>query len=192
MDIQVELNQQEADRQARALAALLVESPKTRKRIRKVIKKEIAKARYTATRDVRGSLPNDPRKSYLAVKHSVWKKALGGSLSILSRRSAVESRPIDVRRKLDQTPHQRGGNRIPRSKRTEQLMNYYGRDRGFILRFLNTGTDIRTSRYGNRGSIAPRGFFVPVATSALSVAVEHIGVMIDQELAAAFAEEQSS
>lgn len=32
---------------------------------------------------------------------------------------------------------------MTRSKRTNQVDSYYGSDRGFILRFLNAGTDTR-------------------------------------------------
>lgn len=192
MDIQVELNQQEADRQARALAALLVDSPQTRKRIRKVIQKEIIKARNLTARDVKGILENDPRSAWKGVKYAIWKKALGGSVSILARRKAGAPRAYNPPRKLDRYPHQRGGNRVPRSARTEKLMTYYGADRGFVLRFLNNGTTDRRSRLGNRGSIAASNFFMASASTTLDIAAANIGRMIDEELAAAFAHEQQS
>ena len=56
-------------------------------------------------------------------------------------------------------------------KRTRDINEYYGPDRGFILRFLEGGTDVRTATsygptgrgsaasYGARGAIAPRSFF---------------------------------
>ena len=52
-----------------------------------------------------------------------------------------------------------------------QLIEYFGPDRGFILRFFEEGTDVRTAKsYGptvavqwlhgvDSGSIAPRSFF---------------------------------
>ena len=55
--------------------------------------------------------------------------------------------------------------------RTKKINEYYGPDRGFILRFLEGGTDVRTATsygpkgkgsmasWGARGSIAPRSFF---------------------------------
>lgn len=55
--------------------------------------------------------------------------------------------------------------------RTRKINEYYGPDRGFILRFLEGGTDVRTAKsygpsgkgsgatYGARGAIAPRSFF---------------------------------
>jgi hypothetical protein len=215
MDVKVELNQQEADRQARALAALLVDSPQTRKRIRKVIQKEIIKARNTTARDTKSAVPNDPRKAWTAVKYSVWKKVLGGSISILSRRKAGDR--YELVREKTLNPSRPGGNRRPRSSRTKDLQTYYGRDRGFILRFLNAGTDSRNfsftpngnrakvnkgshggdvSKYGKtvntgaRGQIIGRQFFEASASTTLDIAAERIGQLIDAELAAAFAAEQ--
>ena len=55
--------------------------------------------------------------------------------------------------------------------RTRKINEYYGPDRGFILRFLEGGTDVRTAEtygptgkgsmasWGSRGAIAPRSFF---------------------------------
>lgn len=55
--------------------------------------------------------------------------------------------------------------------RTKKINEYYGPDRGFILRFLEGGTDVRTANtygptgkgsmasWGSRGAIAPRSFF---------------------------------
>ena len=55
--------------------------------------------------------------------------------------------------------------------RTKKINEYYGPDRGFILRFLEFGTDVRTAKtfgptgrgstatWGARGNIEPRSFF---------------------------------
>lgn len=57
------------------------------------------------------------------------------------------------------------------SDRTRKINEYFGPDRGFILRFLEFGTDVRTAKsfgptgrgstatWGFRGNIAPRSFF---------------------------------
>ena len=57
------------------------------------------------------------------------------------------------------------------SDRTKAINEYFGPDRGFILRFLEGGTDVRTAKsfgptgrgstasWGARGNIAPRSFF---------------------------------
>jgi hypothetical protein len=192
MDIQVELNQQEADRQARALAALLVENPNTRKEIRKLIQKELAKARNKTSRSVKGAIENDPRQAYRAVLHSVWKKALGGSLKILSRRKAGPRYRLIRDRKLDKYPHQRGGNRRKRSANTERMDTYFGPDRSFVLRFMNGGTQNRQTRYGNRGSIRATGLFEHTAPWYLEEAANNLAQMINAELSYAFREAQNS
>ena len=215
MEIQVEVNQFEVERQAKALAALVVDSPETRKKIRKIITAELRKARNTTSRDTKSILPNDPRKAYTAVRYTVWKKALGGNISILSRKKAGARYELVRTPTLDTT--RPGGNRRRRSQRTQDMQTYYGKDRGFILRWLNEGTDGRhiqftpkgsranvnkgsrggdPSKYGktvntgDRGSINARYFFMASASTTIDIAAEHIGKMIDEELAAAFAAEQ--
>lgn len=215
MEIQVEINHAEIERQARALAALMVDSPESRKKIRKIIQTEIRKARNTTAKDVKAAVPDDPRKAYTAVKYAVWKKALGGNISILSRKKAGARYELVRTPTLDTT--RPGGNRRRRSQRTQNMQTYYGKDRGFILRWLNEGTDGRRiqftpkgsranvnkgsrggdpSKYGktvntgDRGSITARNFFVASASTTLDIAAERIGKMIDEELAAAFSAEQ--
>ena len=215
--IQIEINQAEVERQARALAVLLVDDKETRKKIRKVIQSEITKARTRASRDVRSMLKNDPRQAYKAVKRSVWRKTLGGSLSILSQRRAGAANVIEPAKTLN--PSAPGGNRRARSERTWQLMGYYGKDRGFVLRFLNAGTGNRSisfkadphrekvkrgsrggnvSKYGKttntgaRGSITAGNFFNAIGGTNLDIASANIAKMIDEELTAAFKAEQNS
>lgn len=186
--ISIEINQAEVERQARALAALSVEHPEIRKKIRKEIQRQLTKARSLVSRDTKGAVPNDPRQAYKAVRRAVWKKVLGGSINILSQRKAGQRNLIEPPRKLRKG--QRGGNRVPRSQRTTDLMSYFGKDRGFILRFLNSGTDNRQTRLGNRGSITPRWWFRASAETALDIAADNLGKMIEEEMARAFSEEQ--
>ena len=83
-------------------------------------------------------------------------------------------------------------------------MHYDGADRDFILRFVDSGTKQRAierlmefkkagggskfkwvqnaSEYGNRGSIAARGFFKPGANRALQNAVGYLTDLIDEEI----------
>jgi hypothetical protein len=74
----------------------------------------------------------------------------------------------------------RGGNRIPRSRRTEDLLTYQGADRGFVLRFLNAGTEGRVSRIGFRGAIAPRNFFATSSHKAMAQAAEQLDRLIEE------------
>ena len=77
---------------------------------------------------------------------------------------------------------------VPRGKRTEAIIHYGPHDRGFILRFLNSGTAQRESGTrggrlaGNRGSIAPRNFFGQAGQRALTRAADNLAKMIDKEL----------
>ena len=63
---------------------------------------------------------------------------------------------------------------------TKDLEGYEGTDRGFILRFLNAGTDGRESRIGNRGAIAPRNFFATSSQKAIEQAAEQLERLIEE------------
>ena len=171
-------------RQKQALEAMLVSNPDTAKAVRKLITQEIAKARAAISQSARGSLRTDPRDAYKAVRRSVYKSILGGQVNILNPKGGASSSgsPYRPQRKLDTNPHQRGGNRRKRSARTDQVDGYVGKDRGFILRFVNSGTTTRQTRYGNRGSIAARNFMASAGQRELEAAAERLGALIDQEL----------
>lgn len=146
------------------LERLLMSDRAMQKKVRNAVARMLSKARTDVRRDTRSVIGNDPRDSYKAVKRAVYKRILGGSISILQKRKAGSTR-VSVTK--DTTNTGRGGNRCKRSARTEQMDSYYGEDRGFILRFLENGTSERTSRYGNRGSISARGWFGPSSERAL-------------------------
>ena len=98
-----------------------------------------------------------------AVLRRMYKDELAGNINIASPRGRISSR----------TRNYQPGWLKPRyvSDRTKKINEYYGPDRGFILRFLEGGTDVRTATsygpkgkgsmasWGARGSIAPRSFF---------------------------------
>jgi hypothetical protein len=215
-NIQVELNEQLVDKTSRALAALLVSEPETRKRIQKLIRAEMKEAAKLLRKDAKEVMKNDPRKSYLAVRSTIYRKILGGNLNILASRRAGQRAVLLTQKAL--RAGQRGGNRRPMSKRTDNLNTYYGKDRGFILRFLNDGTyksnprtieftadgkrekvkrgsqggDLskygKTINTGSRGNIAPRNWFSNAAPQALVQMSERLEEILDEELAAAFNE----
>lgn len=164
-------------------------NPNMEKTLKKIVRKILLKVtqltRKSAKSIVGQGYPNsfgDRRRAYMAVKSMVYKRILGGNVSILSKRkrgkyaaSLPENTVIGS--------NKRGGNRRRRSQKTIDVMSYWGEDRGFILRFLSSGTDkrhISTSnnrkvnrfvgrghtsaslnkfRNGNRGSIAARNWF---------------------------------
>lgn len=179
-----------AEQMQRALARLFVSEPQTRWRVRKVIRAELANVAKRLRQDAKGAMMSDPRKAYRAVKTSVYKKILGGNVSILNPRKAGARYQLVRERKLDLNPHQWGGNRRPRSLRTTNVDTYYGKDRAFILRFVSSGTKERVTRYGNRGFLPGNGWFQSMAPQQMERAAENISRMIEEELAAAYAEQR--
>ena len=171
-------------RQKAVLESMLVSNPDTAANIRKLISQEIAKARAAISQSAKGAMASDPRQAYKAVRRSVYKSILGGQVNILNPKggSSSSGSSYQSQRKLDNHPHQRGGNRRKRSARTDQVDGYVGKDRGFILRFVNSGTVARQTRYGNRGSIAARNFMASSGQRELEAAAERLGALIDKEL----------
>lgn len=184
--IQVEVNQQLAKQQAKAFARLLISEKDMRKRIRKIIREELKDTAKRLREDASYEIKDDPRKAFRAVKSTVYRKILGGNVSILNPRKAGTRYKLLRDRKLDRNPHQVGGNRRKRSARTEHIDSYFGKDRAFILRFLSSGTDNRRTIYGNRGSITARNWFQNMAPQEINLAAENIAQIVDEELAEAY------
>ena len=191
--VQAEINQQVARNTSEALAVLFIDNPETRKRIRKIVRAELNDATKRLREDARYELPNDPRKAYRAVRASIYRKVLGGNVWILNPRKAGARYQLVKPRKLDANPKQRGGNRVPRNARTESVDTYFGKDRAFILRFINSGTTQRMAGTrggllsGNRGSIAARNWFGNMAPREMELAAENLSIVIEEELAEAYA-----
>jgi hypothetical protein len=192
--------------QEQNLRAAMSTDPK----MRKVIQQHIREALFEARRDVMAAFPaeHDPREARRAIRTSVYDKVLGGNINILTGKKAHGTNNYEPQRTL--TPGQRGGNRRKRSERTKQIMSYGPLDRGFILRFVNSGTKTRVIgfrntqksnrakyeravtrihrgdkvRTGNRGSIAARNWFMQSAESDLGTAAQNIADMIAIEAAA--------
>ena len=172
-------------RQKAALESMLVSNPDTAANIRKLITQEIAKARAAISQSAKGAMASDPRQAYKAVRRSVYKSILGGQVNIFNPRGGASSSGSSFAkaRKLDNYPHQRGGNRRKRSARTDQVDGYVGKDRGFILRFVNSGiSKPRQTRYGNRGVIAARNWIATSGQRELEAAAERLSALIDKEL----------
>ena len=172
-------------RQKAALESMLVSNPDTAANIRKLITQEIAKARAAISQSAKGAMASDPRQAYKAVRRSVYKSILGGQVNIFNPRGGASSSGSSFvkARKLDNHPHQRGGNRRKRSARTDQVDGYVGKDRGFILRFVNSGiSKPRQTRYGNRGVIPARNWLPTSGQRELEAAAERLSAIIDKEL----------
>ncbi len=191
--------------QRKELEQLMMANPETEKKVQKLIRKVLLEARRTIAKDIKTELKSDPRQAYKAVKTAVYKRILGGSVSILNKKNAKGGGGYEPPRTLK--AGQWGGNRAPRSERTRQVMGYQGSDRAFILRFLNFGTGSRTIEFnsdphrqkvkrgskggdlkkygktintGRRGNIAPRNFFAASSQPAMEKAAEQLCSLIDQ------------
>lgn len=191
-NIQVELNEQLVDQQSRAFGRLMATDKETRKRIQKIIREELKDAAKRLREDATYEMKEDPRKAFRAVKSSVYRRILGGNVSILNPKRAGARYQLIRERKLDMNPYQRGGNRRPRSARTEQVDSYFGKDRAFILRFVSSGTAARKTRYGNRGSIVARNWFQNMAPHEMDLAAGNLAAVIEEELAEAYKEEMKN
>jgi hypothetical protein len=201
--IGLEINDAVIVEQKQILEQALSTNPKTQKALQKLIRKALMQARSELSDYIKTKLANDdPRGAARAVRTSVYKKILGGNINILNSRKAHGTNSYEPPRTL--RPGQRGGNRRPRSPRTNTVMHYAGEDRQFILRFVDSGTKQRAierltevkrasggskfvwrqdaSKYGNRGSIAARNFFKTGADSRLRRATEYLADLIDEEL----------
>ena len=179
------------DELSKKLDRLQAKDSQMEQRITKIIREAIKAARSMVTQDAKGAVGNDPRHAYKAVRSMVYKRILGGNISILQKRKAGSGKSgYEPPRTL--RPGQRGGNRVPRSTRTQQMMDYEGSDRGFILRFLNSGTGQRTAGtrngrlHGNRGSIAARNWFPSSGQRAMNAAAQYIIDEIDRLIAEEF------
>ena len=189
--------------QQKVLEAALSTNPKTQKALQKLIRRALMEARASLSDYIKTKLDNDdPRGAARAVRTSVYKKILGGNINILNSKKAHGTNNYEPPRTL--RPGQRGGNRRPRSQRTNTVMHYAGEDRQFILRFVDSGTKQRAierltevkrssggskfvwrqdaSKYGNRGSIAARNFFKTGADPRLKRATEYLADLINEEL----------
>ena len=78
---------------------------------------------------------------------------------------------------------------MERSERTKALDTYFGKDRGFVLRFLNSGTSERRSRLGNRGAISERGLFEHTAIWHMDEAAQEIAAAFEEEFESIYKEE---
>ena len=179
------------------------------KRLRDAIFTELKGVRDRIVGDIKFA-NGDPRGTARAVKRYVARRYLGGVVSILNGKGVGGTNSYVAPRKVyPGMKGHRGGNRQLRSPRTQQILDYAPADRGFILRFVNSGTHPRYAngrngkwdRRGNnstlfklqeegdyyRGSISARNFFGSSAGRALQVAVDKLAALIDQEFNKLFA-----
>lgn len=168
------------------LERLLI-SGEMEKKVQGIVRKVLSKVRNRTASDFSNI---STKQAYRAVKHSVYKRILGGSVSILQRKSGKSVQKMQVppsRHRLESATNRkgnhRGGNRMPRSQRTTDLLSYYGPDRGFILRFLNNGTPRRTDNGVRKvGTIKEGNFFAATAQKEMEAAMDELAQLINEEI----------
>ena len=188
----------------KAFGNLATNNPVMQKRIQEVIRKVLLTVRKALQNDAASGLQmdSDPRKAYKAVRMAVYRRIFGGQVNLLQSKRAGAGRFYAPPRH----PSRRGGNRRTRSDRTHDIMSYQGSDRGFILRFLNQGTQNRVIKFkedesrtsihrgsrggnvskygktintGKRGSIPKRNWFGQRSQAEMESAAQAIDKLID-------------
>lgn len=211
MALSGEINSQVLENQREALKACMTVDSEMGKRLRELIFQELKRARDSIASGIQFG-NGDPRGTRHAVKRYIAGKYLGGVVSILDGKSAGGRNSYEAPRKVyPGKGGQRGGNRRLRSQRTEDMLHYGPQDRGFILRFVNSGTNpryangrnatgsgkkrnlrnlIRLQEEGDyyRGSIAPRNFIQTLGNPAMQRAIGNLSQMIDEEFNKLFTE----
>ena len=178
--ITLEVNDAAVVQQKALIEQLLTTNPKTEKALQKLIRKAIKEARAETASKIKFK-NGDPHHAAQSIRTTVYKKILGANINIYNSRRAHGSIDYTPPRK-QRPPHARGGNRRKRSAETQRILNYGPLDRGFILRFVNSGTGDRNTRYGARGSITARNFLRTAGEPALVKAVDTLSNLIDSEL----------
>ena len=190
----------------KALEAALSTNPKTQKALQKLVREVVLEARRNVVNNIKFD-NGDPRGTRQAVRSTVYRKILGGNINILNPKKTHGKNSYCTPKTSRGT--KRGGNRMVRSPRTQQILDYSGLDREFIMRFVDSGTkqrfvgfrnamssnhnrylqtkdrwDAGVNRTGNRGAIAARGFFARYGERAMELAADRLAGLIETELAA--------
>lgn len=187
-----------ADEVQKKIRALMLDgNPKFERALHNLIRASLKKGVKVARQSAKGKLGEDPHKSFLGIRSLTWlagksSKAsgqFGGNISMLSRmRAARKPDPtifVTHPRKLDQNPHQRGGNRMKRSKYSDRMDGYSGLDRQMVMMWNSLGakrpgktarrySDSHLRQPARRGNIAPRGVFQSVAPLGMQAAEQHL------------------
>lgn len=193
--------------QRKELEKLMMSNPAMEKKVQGLIRKVLNEVRKNIGAAAKDEMKSDPRQAYKAVRTAVYKRILGGNVNILQKRRGGGGAGGAYTPTRTLKSGQRGGNRRERSERTMKLESYTGSDRGFVLRFLNAGTQDRVVRFnpnsarehvhrgsqggdrnkygktintGYRGRITPRNFFGNRSHQEMEKAAQNLERMIDE------------
>lgn len=184
------------------------------KQLRQILQLHVRTIRRHVSSDAQRKMKSDPRKAAQAVKAMVYKSVIGFNVNLFGRKGGGGGGSVMVQMSGDLSG--RGGNRRRRSQRTNAVDSYVGQDRGFVLRWIETGTQDRAVKFtaderrqhihrgsqggtkygkastintGNRGKIAPRPFFGEAAGKAILEEAQSIRDDIMQLIEEVWAEE---
>lgn len=163
-----------------ALSALSSPDSELNKSIRAAISDALKEVRNKISEGIKFE-NGDPRGTAHSVKRYIARKYFGGVVSVAgyNAKATGVKNTYEAPRKL--RPGQRGGNRMPRSAKTQRYLDYGPQDRMFILNFVDHGTKMRKSNLRKLGQITHRGFFKKLGEPAMQSAVESLGKMIEKE-----------
>lgn len=191
--------------QRKELDRLLMSKPAMEKKVQGLIRKVLAAVKKNLGQAAKDKMKSDPRHAYKAIRTAVYKRILGGNVNILNKRRASSSGGGYTPTRTLKSG-QRGGNRRARSERSYKLESYEGSDRGFVLRFLNAGTEERAINFlpdsrreqvhrgsqggnikkygktintGRRGRITPRNWFGNKSQKEMETAAQNLSNFID-------------
>jgi hypothetical protein len=165
----------------KAFEGLRLDEVAKRKDLRKIVRKEIGDVRKKVVQAAAGAMATDPNRSRNAVLGTVYKRVIGGSVSLFDRKKVKKMRLVKNRNRGGKSGIIR--NRYV-SDRTKQIRGYMPENRGFILRFINKGTQVRTANgrggRGNRGAITGKNFFEQTANAGMKIAAENMRRQVDK------------
>ena len=163
------------------LGRLMTSDPTMAANVRKLFRTVLKEARKKLSQDAKNYMKSDPRKAARAVKFSVYKSLFGGNVSILQKGRGKAGAKYELIREPKLNIGQRGGNRRRRVDDGRNRLDYYfGADRGYILRFISSGTVPRTSRYGFRGGIRQTDWFGHASAWHMDTAASDVANAINE------------
>lgn len=120
---------------ARKLDKLKTSDPELAKMLQDAIRQALKAVRNELSKNAKTGLQmeSDPRQAVRAIRHSVYRRIFGGNVNILQ-----------------------GGNRKKITSEDLGKRQYFGAERGYVLRFLNQGTRERVVGFRNNKANAAR------------------------------------
>lgn len=115
---------------------LLSTNPKMREDLEYAVDVILKDAREQASEEMKRYFFDSAHETHRAIRRIVYKKVIGGELNILNVKRALRQGKV--------SPSYRG-----RTADTQRILSYTGIDRGFILRFVNDGTNERWTKNMN-------------------------------------------